>query len=89
MSTNTNRSLGIAREAQRRAITGVSTSSWYDLQARGLAPKPIRLGGPSSVGWLISELEDWLEQRRAERDDKWRSVGDAAAKIVSKLEAKP
>jgi len=70
MPTNTNRPQGVAREPQRRAITGVSTSSWYELQAKGLAPRPIRLGGPRSVGWLVSELEEWVEQRRAERDAK-------------------
>jgi predicted DNA-binding transcriptional regulator AlpA len=59
---------GIAREALRRELTGVPTSTWYELQAKGLAPKPIRLGGPRSVGWLVSELEEWVERRRAERD---------------------
>jgi prophage regulatory protein len=61
---------GIAREAQRFELTGVSTSRWYELQAAGKAPKPIHLGGSQAVGWLISELEDWVEQRRAERDAK-------------------
>jgi prophage regulatory protein len=60
---------GVAREAQRYELTGVPTSTWYDLQNAGLAPKPIHLG-PRSVGWLISELEEWVEQRRAERDAK-------------------
>jgi prophage regulatory protein len=60
---------GIAREAQRYELTGVPTSTWYDLQNAGLAPKPIHLG-PRSVGWLISELEEWVEARKAERDRK-------------------
>jgi prophage regulatory protein len=60
---------GVAREAQRYELTGVPTSTWYDLQNAGLAPKPIHLG-PRSVGWLVSELEAWVEQRRAERDAK-------------------
>jgi prophage regulatory protein len=79
---------GVAREAQRYELTGVPTSTWYDLQNAGLAPKPIRLGGPRSVGWLISELEEWIEQRRAERDAEWQSLGDAAARVVSKLGTK-
>jgi prophage regulatory protein len=58
---------GVARESQRYELTGVPTSTWYDLQAAGLAPKPIHLG-PRSVGWLIEELEEWVAQRRAERD---------------------
>jgi prophage regulatory protein len=60
---------GIAREPQRYELTGVPTSTWYDLQNAGLAPKPIHLG-PRSVGWLISELDEWVERRRAERDAK-------------------
>jgi prophage regulatory protein len=63
------KSKGIAREAQRYELTGVPTSTWYDLQNAGLAPKPIHLG-PRSVGWLISELDEWIEQRRAERDGR-------------------
>jgi predicted DNA-binding transcriptional regulator AlpA len=64
----TNKPKGVAREAQRYELTGVPTSTWYDLQNAGLAPKPIRLGGPRSVGWLVEELEEWIEQRKAERD---------------------
>jgi prophage regulatory protein len=58
---------GIAREALRHELTGVPTSTWYDLQAKGLAPKPVPLG-TRSRGWLICELEEWVEQRRAARD---------------------
>jgi prophage regulatory protein len=57
----------IVRERERREITGVPTSSWYDLQKRGLAPKPVPLG-PAARGWLLSELAAWVDQRRAERD---------------------
>jgi prophage regulatory protein len=69
MQTENTKPKGVAREAQRYELTGVPTSTWYDLQNAGLAPKPIHLG-PRSVGWLISELEAWVEQRRAERDAK-------------------
>ena len=58
---------GIAREPQRYELTGVPTSTWYDLQNAGRAPKPIPLG-PRSRGWLIEELLAWVEARRAERD---------------------
>jgi predicted DNA-binding transcriptional regulator AlpA len=60
---------GIARESERRTITGVPPSSWYLLQDNGLAPKPVRLG-PNSVGWPRQELFDWVEQRVVERDAK-------------------
>jgi predicted DNA-binding transcriptional regulator AlpA len=74
---------GIAREAERRVITGVPTSSWYALQEKGLAPKPVRLG-PHSVGWPRQELFAWCEQRLIERGDTWQSLGDAAARVVEK-----
>ena len=84
---NASKPKGIAREAQRYELTGVPTSTWYDLQNAGLAPKPIRLGGPRSVGWLIEELEAWRDQRRAERDaagGAWRPLGEAARQAVEK-----
>jgi predicted DNA-binding transcriptional regulator AlpA len=74
---------GIAREQERRVITGVPTSSWYLLQDSGLAPKPVQLG-PHSVGWARQELFDWVEQRMVERGDTWKSLGDTAAKVVVK-----
>ena len=58
---------GIAREAERREITGVPQSTWRVMQDQGLAPKPVRLG-PRSVGWLRSELLAWVGARTAERD---------------------
>jgi prophage regulatory protein len=58
---------GIAREAERREITGVPQSTWRVMQDKGLAPKPVRLG-PRSVGWLRTELLKWVEARIAERD---------------------
>jgi predicted DNA-binding transcriptional regulator AlpA len=75
---------GIAREPERRIITGVPSSSWYLLQDNGLAPKPVQLG-PHSVGWPRQELFAWVEQRVAERGDSWKSLGDAAAKVVAKV----
>jgi prophage regulatory protein len=65
--TQHRRTDGIAREAERREITGVPSSSWYVLQGQGLAPKPVRLAA-RSVGWLRSELLVWVEGRIAERD---------------------
>jgi predicted DNA-binding transcriptional regulator AlpA len=72
---------GICREAERREITGVPTSSWYALQDKGLAPKPVRLG-PHSVGWSRQALFAWCEQRLAERQDTWQPLGEAAARVI-------
>jgi len=73
---------GIAREA-RRVITGVPTSSWYALQGKGLAPKPVRLG-PHSVGWPRQELFAWCEQRLQERCEAWQTLGGAATRVIEK-----
>lgn len=37
------------------------------LEAAGQFPKRVRLG-QSRVGWVETEVEDWLKQRIAERD---------------------
>jgi len=58
---------GVVREAGRHLLTGVPTSTWYDLQNAGLAPKPIKIG-IRSVGWLVAELLEWREKLKADRD---------------------
>lgn len=56
----------ILREPERKKKTGVCTTVWYELQAAGVAPLPVRLG-PRCVGWLESELDAWIAARVAER----------------------
>jgi prophage regulatory protein len=75
---------GICREAERRSITGVPTSSWYAMQDKGLAPRPVRLG-PRSVGWLRASLIQWVEARIAESgEDSWQRLGAVAQRIIDK-----
>ena len=57
----------ILRESDRAQKTGIPTSTWYQLQEEGLAPRPVSLG-PRSVGWVESELDIWIASRIAERD---------------------
>lgn len=45
-----------------QARTGLSRSSIYLRIAQGSFPKPIRLG-ERAVGWLDSEVSDWLAHR--------------------------
>ncbi len=42
--------------------TGLSKSSVYQSAKNGQFPKPIRLG-PRAVGWVESEIADWIDQR--------------------------
>lgn len=45
-----------------KARTGLSRSTIYLRISEGLFPKPISLGG-RAVGWVESEIDDWLNQR--------------------------
>jgi predicted DNA-binding transcriptional regulator AlpA len=83
MPTNTTRPDRVVREPERRQITGIPTSSWYDLQAKGLAPKPFALSS-RSVGWSFNELTNWVEARKTTRTDTWQSVSEAAARVIEK-----
>jgi prophage regulatory protein len=52
-------------------LTGISKSSVYDLSTRNLFPKSIQLvPGGTSVAWVESEVEGWIEERIAERDQE-------------------
>lgn len=51
-------------------ITGLGRSSIYKFVAEGHFPKPVSLGGGRAVGWLASEVEEWIVARVRERDQK-------------------
>lgn len=61
------------RENERREMTGVPISTWYEMMDDGLAPKPVPIG-PRAVAWLASELEEWqravIEKRDVQRPDE-------------------
>ncbi len=42
--------------------TGLSSSGLYNLMARNLFPKSIKLAGGKAVAWLESDVEQWLKQ---------------------------
>jgi prophage regulatory protein len=53
------------RVLKRRAVevkTGLTRSALYDLISKGLFPRPIRLG-LRSVGWIESEVDEWIAAR--------------------------
>ena len=41
---------------------GRSRSGIYLMISQGIFPKPIALG-PRSVGWLESDIDDWINER--------------------------
>jgi prophage regulatory protein len=49
-----------------QSTTGLSRSTIYAFISQGRFPKPIPLGA-RSVGWLSSEVDDWINSRISER----------------------
>lgn len=50
-----------------RTLTGLGKSTVYDLIRENDFPAPIRLT-LRKRGWILREVELWLEDKRAERD---------------------
>ena len=42
--------------------TGLSSTGIYDLMARDLFPKSIKLAGGKAVAWLESDVVQWQQQ---------------------------
>ena len=55
----------ILRLSQVEARTGLSGSYIYNLMSNNEFPRPIKLG-PRAVGWVESDINDWLMERIAE-----------------------
>ncbi len=51
--------------------TGLGRSSIYKYAQEGSFPKPVSLGGRSS-GWVLDEVEEWVIEQIAQRDEKLR-----------------
>jgi prophage regulatory protein len=49
-----------------RQATGLSRSSIYAYIRNNTFPKPLNLG-TRAVGWLQCEINEWIEQRTANR----------------------
>jgi prophage regulatory protein len=56
----------ILRRKQVEARVGLRRSTLYSRVAEGSFPPPVRLG-KRAVGWVESEISEWLERRVAER----------------------
>lgn len=56
----------IIRKPELLGIVGVSDTTIWRMEKKGLFPKRIRLGG-NSTGWLATEINAWLEKKAAER----------------------
>lgn len=59
----------ILRLPEVRKYTGFPTSTIYDHIKKGFLPRPIKIG-PRAVGWRLSDLEKWLEERTSPKSNK-------------------
>lgn len=66
MLKQTQQPLMILRRKQVESRTGLSRSTIYARIAAGLFPSPIDLGGGRAVGWLESEIDQWVQSRITE-----------------------
>lgn len=57
----------IIRLSEVLANTGLARSTLYKYVADGAFPKPVSLGD-RAVGWVESEIQDWVLARIEERD---------------------
>lgn len=55
----------IVRLPEVKGSTGLSRSSIYLRMANDDFPRPISLGG-RAIGWLESDIQGWLEDKRKE-----------------------
>jgi prophage regulatory protein len=52
------------RESECRQITGLCRMHRYNLEKQGKFPSRRQLGG-RSVGWLLSEINEWIQKQPA------------------------
>lgn len=57
----------IMRLSEVISTTGLCRSSIYQMIAEGKFPGSVSLGG-RAVGWVSTEIEDWIMARIEERD---------------------
>ena len=62
------RGLHLLRAAQ---YVGLGKTTWQELVDKGDAPQPVDLT-PGRKVWLIEELDHWLDERAARRQDQKR-----------------
>lgn len=57
----------ILRLEQVKGLTGLSRSTIYDYVSKKNFPQPVKLG-THSVGWIESEVQDWINLLVESRD---------------------
>lgn len=62
-------------KAELRAIVPYSPQHILRLEKRGLFPRRVQVGA-NRVGWLLTEIEEWVTARIAERDASARLAAE-------------
>jgi len=62
------------RLTQVMEMTGLARSTIYKLIAAEQFPASVALGG-KSVAWVLTEVEDWMLAKIAERDQQSQNIG--------------
>jgi len=69
----------IVRYPQLREMVGLSPSSLWRLERDGKFPRRRKLSG-RTVGWLLSEVQEWMQSRpQVERKEQARGKVKAPA----------
>lgn len=61
-------SKSLIRMSKLTVKTGLGKSAIYQKISEGTFPAPVKLT-ERAVGWIESEVDEWIEQRIAERDN--------------------
>jgi len=62
MQDNSTQQIRFIRKREVMHLTGLPSSTIYDLMSRDLFPKSIKLAGGKAVAWLKSDIGQWQEQ---------------------------
>lgn len=68
MATQTQPNTTILRRKQVEARTGLKRTAILDRVKAGNFPKSINLGSDRAIGWIESEVDDWIQACIQKRD---------------------
>jgi Prophage CP4-57 regulatory protein (AlpA) len=55
--------------------------------ARDEFPRQVGLGSGAAVGWVESEIDNYLAERVRHRDIAWQRLGDVASRVAEKVKS--
>lgn len=68
MATQNQPAPTILRRKQVEARTGLKRTAIFDRVKAGTFPKPVNLGNVLTIGWIESEVDDWIRSCIQKRD---------------------